>query len=64
MCIGRFLYEMVMLVQGYEQDEEVFLLRRSKDYQALWKKYKDSRSSGERMLTTRRTSGRRRHVEL
>jgi len=31
MCISRFLYEMVTLVQGNEQDKEVFLLRRSKE---------------------------------
>jgi len=30
MCISRFLYEMVTLVQGNEQDKEVFLLRRPK----------------------------------
>jgi len=55
---------MVMLVHGNEQDREPLLLRRSKEYQALWKKYKGTRSSGERKRTERRTSDRRRHVGL
>jgi len=34
MCISRSLYEMLMLLQGNEQEKEVFLLRHSKEVPA------------------------------
>lgn len=37
---------MAMLAHGHEQDKVVFLLRRSKEYQALWKKHTGTRSNG------------------